>query len=240
MELSVRQFGAIRKKIKKGKYLRDRYPYIANLYRSGMFASTICNELHEKEGEVDIVANDVHSALIGHKGGFGISSYSGLLEEEEIEGLRKKHNEMNGSKNGKKSRNDGTGIFGRSLEQRVNDAGEAGKKGGKKVYEEGLGVHNLTSEQHSNNGRKGAITQGKILIIRAGDRMHDGSICLVDEDKFAYEQSLIILCMGTNKGRSNYQLITPEVNKEYHDRQPIRTVESIRNMVRGYKKRNKL
>jgi general stress protein YciG len=57
----------------------------------------------------------------------------------------------NGRKNGQKTYENGTGVFSLTREERT----EIGKKSGQKLYENGIGIFNLTLEESLENKRKG-------------------------------------------------------------------------------------
>ena len=60
-----------------------------------------------------------------------------------------------GKINGKKIKELGLGVHGRTKEQMTEDGIKGGKIGGKKAKELGLGVHGRTKEQMSEDGKKG-------------------------------------------------------------------------------------
>jgi hypothetical protein len=63
---------------------------------------------------------------------------------------------------GKKAKELGVGIHGLSPEQIIENAKKSGKIGGPKSYELGLGVHGRTKEQMSENGKIGGKIGSKI------------------------------------------------------------------------------
>jgi hypothetical protein len=66
-----------------------------------------------------------------------------------------------GPKNGKKIKELGIGIHGRTKEQMSENGKKSGKKGGKKAYEMGIGIHGRNEEQRKIDAKKGGERGGK-------------------------------------------------------------------------------
>ena len=96
-------------------------------------------------------ARHIPAGLHGHKGGFGVEAYPGLIPKDELKQLAHEHQ----SDQGTRSRRYSWGIFGRSKETIIKDAGNAGRR----AHELKRGVHALSSKQHRENGRKGREKQ---------------------------------------------------------------------------------
>jgi len=79
---------------------------------------------------------------------------------------RRKGGKIGGKQGGKKIKELGLGIHGRTKEQMTEDARKggkiSGKINGKKAKELGLGIHGLSLEQTIENGRKGGKSASKI------------------------------------------------------------------------------
>ena len=132
--LSNEQFGAIARGIKLGRTLKEDHPEIADIYGYYFQADIpIMLEIQSKYGVSDSVAlRGVHYSIKGHKEGFGIEGYVGLItDEEELKRLGREH------------------------------MVQGGQKGGQTTYEQGIGVHGRTAEQKSEDRLKATIARGQ-------------------------------------------------------------------------------
>ena len=69
--------------------------------------------------------------------------------------VSEKYSRINGIKNGKRTKELGIGIFGRTKEKMTEDGITGGLISGKMCYELGIGVHGRTKEQMTEDGKKG-------------------------------------------------------------------------------------
>jgi hypothetical protein len=72
--------------------------------------------------------------------------------------VSEKYSRINGIKNGKRAKEIGIGVHGRTEEQMTED----GKKGGERTKELGIGVHGRTEEQMTEDGKKGGKIVGEM------------------------------------------------------------------------------
>ena len=129
-ELTNEQCAAISRSIKLGEALIKDHSEIADLYRGGMFAPIIAEELNiqlEYGVTEKIAMEGVKRAIAGHNGSFNLDSYVGLIPKEERERLGREHMQENG------------------------------RKGGRETYEKKLGIHGRTTEQNREDCRKGGL-----------------------------------------------------------------------------------
>ena len=144
------QVGAISRGIKLGRTLQRDHPEIADLYRAGLTATEISEELGielKYSVSVNVARTGICMAYAGHNGGFNLDAYEGLIPDvEEREKLAREHLQ----EGGRKLHVEGKGIHGRSDEERS----EAGHKGGRKTYEEGMGIHGMSDEERREIGLK--------------------------------------------------------------------------------------
>lgn len=142
-ELSPQQITAIRKGVELGRILRDEHPEIKELYKlQGLSLTKISEELQielEYGTSFRVAVSGVWYSLIGHKRGFKIEPYEGLIiDEEELRQLGQDHKVKNYYMLGKK----------------------LGEKHGQRTYEERRGIHALTSKEKSAIARQSAIARG--------------------------------------------------------------------------------
>ena len=224
-ELTNEQCAAISRSIKLGEALIKDHSEIADLYRGGMFASTIAEKLdiQLEYGVTEKIAMEgVNRAIAGHNGSFDLDSYVGLIPKEERERLGREHMQEGGREGGRETYEKKLGIHGRTTEQNR----EGGRKGGRETYEKKLGIHGRTAEQISEDGRKGAIAKGQTPWVT-------GRIPEIE-----YAHALTFLPEFQRGSLVNNELIALELNIEYHDCEEVRTTEAVR--VNLYKHRKSL
>jgi len=220
-ELTNEQFAVIKREIKLGRTLREDHPEIADLYREGMFAPTIAEELNIQleYGVTDKVAmNGVYRAISGHNGSLNLDSYVGLIPKEERGRLGREHRQENGRENGRETYENKLGIFGRTAEQM--------RKDGLKGYKNGLGGR--TTEQHSKDSReaglKGNIAQGRTPWVRGR------------KPEIEYAHALTFLPEYGRGSLVNNELIALELNKEFHGGEEVRTAKAVKSNLSQYRK----
>ena len=133
-ELTNEQCAAISRSIKLGEALIKDHSEIADLYRGGMFAPIIAEELNiqlEYGVTEKIAMKGVNRAIAGHNGSFNLDSYVGLIPKEERERLGREHKQENRRENGREN--------------------------GRKAYKNKLGIHGRTTEQNREDCRKGGL-----------------------------------------------------------------------------------
>ena len=124
-ELTNEQCAAISRSIKLGEALIKDHSEIADLYRGGMFAPIIAEELNiqlEYGVTEKIAMEGVKRAIAGHNGGFNLDSYVGLIPKEEGKRLGREHMQENNRENGRKAHENKLGMFGRTAEQISEDS----------------------------------------------------------------------------------------------------------------------
>lgn len=236
--LTPEQITAIKLSIELGKILRDEHPEIKNLYTiQNLSQPDIAKKLNVQEEYLivgdNVAARGVGKALTGHRGGFGIEPYTGLItNEEELRQLKLEHIMKYSRQTIQREYEEGIGIFALSTEER-RAAGRKGAekgavKGGKKTYEEGKGVHALSMEEKIEAGRKGAIARG--LYPYSSAEIFE-AYKLSSDPKYQNKK-------GRNRGPM-WQKIMEYLNLTYHGGEPVRDkVSSISARIRDYQ--NKL
>jgi len=248
------QMSAIRRGLNLGRALQKDHPEISTMYKDHTLPE-ISDRLSvsSKYGINETIAViAVYNALRGHYEDFGVSPYEGLLSKEEINRIGKEHQRNNG----RKTRDEKIGIFGRTNDERLEDCKKGGYKmggirgqetyetgvgiyartpeqhsddsviGGNKSYEEKLGVHGMSAEQRVEAGRKSAASRGQISWT-------DGEI------EHAYKLSLTSEYMhqsGRHNGRACNELIALELNKQFHDSEAVRTEDTVYKSLYRHKK----
>tara|TARA_Y100000310_G_C20483828_1_gene715960 strand:+ start:144 stop:806 length:663 start_codon:yes stop_codon:yes gene_type:complete len=91
---------AVRKKILEGERLQTTHPEIADLRRKGRTYSQIIDEIHLREEypqrSDETLQSYLSVACTGHKGGYRVKPFEGILSEEENTNLLKAHTRGNG------------------------------------------------------------------------------------------------------------------------------------------------
>ena len=228
-EFSREQVSAIRQSIKLGRTLKEDHPEIAVIY--GYYSQTDIPKMLDIQSEYGVgdgvAVIGVHRAINGHEEGFGIEGYVGLItDEEERERIGREHMVQGGQK----AYEQGAGIHGRTAEQMSEDGRKGGQKGGQKAYEQGAGVHGRTAEQMSEDGReggrKGNIAQGHTLW---SDEEKEFAYMLSQKQEYQHPK-------GPNRGKPNNELITLELNIQYHDCNEVRSNRAVSVQLSKYKK----
>jgi transposase-like protein len=214
-EFSREQVSAIRQSIKLGRTLKEDHPEIAVIY--GYYSQTdipIMLDIQSEYGVGDNVAvNGVRCAINGHEGSFGIEGYVGLItDEEELKRLREGHKVQGGQT----TYEEGLGIHGRSAEQMSED--------GQKGYENGLA--NRTAEQKSEDTRKGIISKGQTPW---SDEEKEFAYMLSLESEYQHPK-------GPHRGKLDSELITLELNIQYHDCKEVRSNRAVCRQLSDYRK----
>ena len=99
-------------------------------------------------------------------------------------------------------------------------------QGGQKAYEQGAGVHGRIAEQHSEDGRKGAIAKGQTPW---SDEEKEFAYMLSLESEYQHPK-------GPNRGKPNNELITLELNIQYHDCNEVRSNRAVSVQLSKYRK----
>ena len=107
---------------------------------------------------------------------------------------------------------------------------QSSRKVGQKLYEQGAGVHGRTAEQMSEDGReggrKGNIAQGHTLW---SDEEKEFAYMLSQKQEYQHPK-------GPNRGKPNNELITLELNIQYHDCNEVRSNRAVSVQLSKYKK----
>ena len=220
-EFSREQVSAIRQSIKLGRTLKEDHPEIAVIY--GYHPQRDIPKMLDIQSEYgvgdNVAVSGVHHAINGHEEGFGIEGYVGLITDEgEREWLGREHNVQSGQKLYEQR----IGVHGRTAEQHSEDS----QKGGQTTYEEGLGVHGRTAKQHSEDGRKGAIAKGQTPW---SDEEKEFAYMLSQEQEYQHPK-------GPHRGKPNNELITLELNIQYHDCKEVRSNRAVSVQLSKYRK----
>lgn len=246
-KLTPLQFGAIRKAAELGKHLKSEYPQIASQYRQGTLVSDIVNELDlcsTYNVSLKIAMSAVNCAITGHDGLGDISPYRGLIEDTaEIQRLALEHQRVSGRNIGKLTYERGTGIHGKSIEERSNYGRIGGKVAGSLLYEQKRGVHARTPEQMIKDGaiggtiggriggRKSAISRGLIPWKEEGCSNRTKSILEIEFAAKLAENPDYHIQSGFHTGHIDWTKITQEINKEYHQNLSVRTNKSVKHAI---------
>ncbi len=112
-----------------------------------------------------------------------------------------------------------------------------GKIGGKRSYEQKTGIHALTSEQRSANSRQSVLLRGDIPWVLE-EKLLDKDITLPSEKDFILYLAALphyqIRCKTEYRTRTS--LIALELNRAYHNSQPIRNAQSVTDMLCNLRK----
>ena len=256
-ELTNEQLGAISRGIKLGEALIKDHPEIADLWREGMFAPAIVEELDiQTEYSVrDRVATaGVRYAIAGHNGSFNLDSYVGLIPKEERERLGREHMQENrrenGRENGRETYENKVGVHGRTAEQMSEDGRKGGRKGGRETYKNKVGVHGRTAEQMSEDGRKAyekkAGAHGRTAEQHSEDGREGGLKSAIAQGKtpwvregipeIEYAHALTFLPEFQRGSLVNNELIALELNIEYHDCEEVRNARAVSTNLYQYRK----
>ncbi len=235
--ITGKQISAIRNAIRLGKILQRNHPEIKDLYGPHTHSEIVrilkIDTLYCVPNSVAITA--IWHAIRGHKGGFRVVSYSGLLSLVEAENISREHWVKQGIERSAEQFIKGTGLRGRTFEEN--------SKAGKKGYKKGLegksndelreygrrgyisGLSKMTFEQRSKARCKGAKARGETLwSIKEIETLYQ----LSQEAEYQYSK-------GANTGKPNKKLIASELNNMYHDGKNIRWQESVSSRLKRYR-----
>ena len=239
--------------IRIGMALVGDHPEIAEMYRGGKTHPQIAEELCIKKtynvASWDVAKNSIGYAIRGHKGGFGIESYSGLIEDEnELRRLAYSLHVKKGREGGEKVAELGVGIHGRTREEMSEQGRERAKilvnainpdtgeryvvENGRKAVELRTGVHSPEFRRKMAHDpefrRKIALARGQIYW-----RTKDEGFWL-DEIECAY---LLSLNPDYRRGSTvNNKKIKDELNWIYHGGQEIRSASTVKHRLIDYRK----
>lgn len=228
-KLTRKQIVAIRKSLELATQLQRDFPEIADDFRNGVYTSEIVSKynLIQRYGvSREVAQGAVYRALRGYKGGFGLDSYNGLINEGELEKLSKEHQSRSGSYFGPITYEKRLGIFSIPEEEMKDICKKAGKIGGKKIVELRLGIHGRTLEQMSEDGKTAVIARGQVPWEH-------------NEGEYAYnlsQRSAYRIQKGPGKGKINTKLIAEEINEFYHNGNPVRSRVSIKKYLAKLRK----
>jgi hypothetical protein len=240
-ELEERQIRAIRITLELGRKLQVEHPEIRDMYRS-MPQPEILKELDLKQKygvSYNIARVAITKALRGHAGGFGVSAYSGTMDEEELNRLEKLHKRDGSSKVGTATYKQKRGIHGLrksglltfkekkglfSLNE--NELKEAAKKGGESAVSKRVGIHLLSSEDKSNAGKSGCLSRGYLLWT---DEEVGEAVELSKLQENSHAES------HTFAGRPDWNKITAKINEIWHEGKPVRSSATVCSIVRRRK-----
>jgi hypothetical protein len=233
-ELSPQQLGAIRRKIRLGKEIQVEYPQVASMYRKGMFAEEIVEELGlniKYDATIKNISDTVRCAIRGHDGTFGIDSYVGLIEDQiELERLHREHKaragHINGLILGPKMYATGRGAFSLAAERRREVSQRAGLVGGQSTYKKGKGIFSLSAAELRENSRKGTLARGQKPWT---DKEKQDTLHLATLPKYQHKK-------GKNRDLPNWKLIVKQNSVDHHDGKYERPFRSIQETIRQYKK----
>ena len=248
---TVEQLFAIKKAGEVGKRLQEDFPEIADHYRNGMTMPKISREYFIQEmynTSESVALSAVNCALGGYYYYYDFDeiSYPGLIEDpEERRNIGLEHKRENGKalyelglgfhsltpeqrrENGKAAYELGLGVHGMTTEQRR----ETGRKSGKAAYELGLGVHGMTPKERSENCRKATMARGLVPWVPAEETKEYYTFSEVET---AYR---LAQCLDYRNGsRIKNAEIAGELNKIFHDGEPVRVGTAVGSQLSRYQK----
>ncbi len=156
-----------------------------------------------------VVLGAARKALSGHNGSFGVSSYEGLLPDEERRELYSRGLIIRGIE----LLENGKGIHGLTEEVRKVNSGQAGKR----AKELGRGIHGLTEEQNRINWKLAAEARG--VTMWSSDERTEANILSKTPE---YMRGSLIDC----KRLADY------LNNKYHDCKVVRTALTVSQALR--------
>ena len=230
-EIEPRRFIAIKKSIELGEILIKDHPEIADFYRAGIYLSQIVKKINGKieYGYSDIILSKaVGMSISGHRGGFGVEAYEGLIpDEEEREKLRKEHMVKNGRERGKELFKEGRGIHGLTSEEHIEFCRIGGTISGNKLFEEGRGIHAQSEEERKEYNLQAILAKG---MTPWGE----------DEKKYAYELSLKeeyqYPLSSSHQGKPLIEKIRRAINTKYHGGKEVRSADPVSHQICLYRK----
>ena len=179
--LSREQVGAIRQSIKLGRTLQEDHPEIAVIY--GYYSQRDIPEMLDIQSRYSVsdsvALNGVHRAIVGHKEGFGIEGYVGLItDEEEREWIGREHMIQNGQKGGLETHKQGIGVHGRTAKQMSEDALKSTIARGRTPWtdEEKEFAYMLSQKQeyqHPNGSKNPGKSNNELIAIALNIKYHD-------------------------------------------------------------------
>ena len=231
-ELSIRQKCAIARVRQIASKLQKEHPEILDIYRNNKTLPEIVNELslcNEYTLSQRVAITAVSAALRGCSNStLGLNSLKGLLDTEEADELLKKHRQDYN----RRAVKNGIGLYGLSSEERIKNSKIGGSKSGKKNLE----LYILSKpEIHKAVSRKGVIARGKVPWK---EREITPTYCRLSEKEFTlmlYQSEKY----QTWQRRHNIEKIKEKVNEVYHNDEPVRTYEAIKQTISKLKTRSK-
>ena len=192
----------------------------------------------------------INFAVTGYDGSEEIPSYEGLITDTtEIEKLVLEHQRINGRNNGKLTYSRRTGIHGKSPEERIRYGIIGGKVAGRLLYQQKRGVHARTLEQMQEDGtiggtiggreggRKSAVSRGLVPWKEEGSSEKTKNVPEPEYAARLSEKQDYHIQSGFHTGHIDWQKITEEINKEYHQGLQVRTNKSVKSAVYRLKKK---
>jgi hypothetical protein len=186
-----------------------------------------CNLTPEQKGEFGKIGGKIAGEL-AKKNRHGIC---GLSTEQ-----RRAIGKISGKKSGKIAYEQKRGVHALTHDQRVANGKLFGSKAGRKAYELGVGIHSLDSEGKRVASKLAVIAQGKTPWK---ERETTESYCRLSEHEYAYmlsQNNQYQYQSGRWAKKPNMALIAKELNRIYHEDQPIRDAIKVQLALKYFKK----
>jgi len=214
-----RNYEAIRETILTGRIIKTKFPEIKRLYREGASHKNIAEYLINKGFEQPYLTRAISRAIKGHKKGYEVKPYKGLIEDKrELEEISREHR-INA---GKKLYENRQGCHGLSIKEL-----KAAAKKSREVYRENIAtgrtvpaIFNLSRKSVLKAVKSRGFVPWETSYTPSGELEEDYAIRMTQSDKYQ------------NKGRIQWTAIAGELNSLVHEGEEVRTRHSVCSKLR--------
>lgn len=165
-----------------------------------------------------------------------------LMDEETRQTIAREHLEAVGKRmgtvNGQIVYQEGKGLFGRSVEKRIEDARKGGPLGGQKIRDEKLGIFSYSTEQIRENSRKGTEAARRKKAGYFGmtleERRAAGHLATATRGQFVWDDTEIARLVElannpdykTRRGAIHYKKVAERLNQEFNRKRTGDAIQS--------------
>ena len=205
----------LHKALDLAREIQGRNPEIAQMYREGKTSTDIAEHLASSyELDKEILRIAVFSALRGFRSdALPQESFLGLLPISEYKPIAMRNKKEVARRNSLSAREKGIGIHSPEVREMASRKGLL--KLGRNLYAPRQAYFNFDGSGFVRTGTR--LSEKEYLFLLAG------------KPEFQHSE-------GSNKGRPNFQLITKEINRVYHDGRDVRKATLLSNLI--YESRN--